>query len=251
MEKKIGLFSRENLSTRKNQYTDFEPEVDQETIIEQLKFAEQLFPQNLFVLCPVSHRTIRYVSRSCNSIVGFTDDEITQKSMEEFLHLIHPDDLQGFMKCLDFIESKEPLDPLQHRILVYYRIRHKSGHYLSICDEKLALKTSTGKYVYMSILRDISNEIKFNTVHVDILKQNKNGYSKIYSYKPQSGTFTITPRQSDVILMTERGFSNKEIAEKLHVSISTVKNHKQAVFRKVNVRTSVELASVMREQSAA
>jgi DNA-binding NarL/FixJ family response regulator len=54
----------------------------------------------------------------------------------------------------------------------------------------------------------------------------------------------MTPRQNDIICLTQKGLSNKEIAEYLHVSVSTVKNHKQVVFRKANVKSSLELASV-------
>jgi DNA-binding NarL/FixJ family response regulator len=44
-----------------------------------------------------------------------------------------------------------------------------------------------------------------------------------------------------------KGFSNQEIADQLSVSVYTVKNHKQMLFRKANVKSSIELANYVRQ----
>jgi PAS domain S-box-containing protein len=248
------LFSIKTMISAGSQYDFYKAETATKSIIEALSFAEQLFPGNLFIVCPKSHpkfslvdSCIQYASASCKSILGYTREEIESKTIRDFLDLIHPEDLQGFLKSLNFIEEKEPLDPTQHRVFIYYRMKNKQGEYVYISDEKFAMKNDAGNYVYLAMIKDIGHEQKFTSVKADILKHGKNGYVKIYSYRPQSSTSDMTPRQNDIIYLTQKGLSNKEIAEHLHVSVSTVKNHKQVVFRKANVKTSLELVSVTQQ----
>src|SRR6266508_710489 len=45
----------------------------------------------------------------------------------------------------------------------------------------------------------------------------------------------LTSRQLEIIGLVEVGLSNKEIAQLLHIELSTVKNHLRAVFEKLDV----------------
>jgi DNA-binding CsgD family transcriptional regulator len=51
----------------------------------------------------------------------------------------------------------------------------------------------------------------------------------------------ITDRELEVVKLLAVGYSNKEIAEILYLSVRTVKNHVGNVFRKVDIETRVEL----------
>ena len=62
---------------------------------------------------------------------------------------------------------------------------------------------------------------------------------KVYTFDSRHTDHSITPRQNEIIKLIIKGFSTQEIADRLHVSVNTVKNHKQALFRKVNVKSSV------------
>ena len=65
--------------------------------------------------------------------------------------------------------------------------------------------------------------------------------------------FKLTPRQTDVLGLLLRGYSNKLIARELDLSVETVKDHVAAVLRAlgVNSRTQAVLAvSQMSSQGA-
>lgn len=53
----------------------------------------------------------------------------------------------------------------------------------------------------------------------------------------------LSAREIDVLLLVERGLQNKEIADKLFVSVNTVKRHLDNMFYKLNVSSRTKLIS--------
>jgi PAS domain S-box-containing protein len=56
----------------------------------------------------------------------------------------------------------------------------------------------------------------------------------------------LTPRQSEVVRLLEHGRSTEQIAEELHLSIETVRNHIRAILRALGVHSRLEAVSVVR-----
>ena len=52
----------------------------------------------------------------------------------------------------------------------------------------------------------------------------------------------LTYREKEVSTLANRGFSNKQIAEQLHITVATAKNHIHNVLRKLHVHTRRDLA---------
>lgn len=59
-------------------------------------------------------------------------------------------------------------------------------------------------------------------------------------------TYGVTPREQQVILLIQAGKTNQEIADELFISVATVKDHNNNLFRKCSVRNRVELANLFR-----
>ncbi len=53
----------------------------------------------------------------------------------------------------------------------------------------------------------------------------------------------LTVREIEIIRSCREGLSNAQIAERLHISLSTVKNHKQNIFSKLDVVSTQEMLS--------
>jgi DNA-binding CsgD family transcriptional regulator len=61
--------------------------------------------------------------------------------------------------------------------------------------------------------------------------------------RPGHGWESLTPTETRVVELVASGLPNKEIAEKLFVSLATVKTHLVHVYTKLDVRTRTELAA--------
>ena len=58
----------------------------------------------------------------------------------------------------------------------------------------------------------------------------------------------LTPRQSEVLRLLEHGRSAEQIAEELHLSVETVRNHVRAMFRALDVHSRLEAVAVARRE---
>jgi DNA-binding NarL/FixJ family response regulator len=59
----------------------------------------------------------------------------------------------------------------------------------------------------------------------------------------------LTNRRRQVATLVLRGLSNREIAEKLGLTVGTVKVHLHAMYEKLDVRSRTELASALTARS--
>lgn len=60
--------------------------------------------------------------------------------------------------------------------------------------------------------------------------------------------FEVSPRESEIIREICSGLSNKEISEKLFISLQTVKDHTHRIYIKTNVKSRVQLITLVKEE---
>jgi predicted ATPase/DNA-binding CsgD family transcriptional regulator len=61
--------------------------------------------------------------------------------------------------------------------------------------------------------------------------------------RPSSGWASLTPTETQVVELVTRGAPNKEIAERLYMSVATVKSHLTHVYGKLGIGNRAELAA--------
>jgi DNA-binding NarL/FixJ family response regulator len=59
---------------------------------------------------------------------------------------------------------------------------------------------------------------------------------------PRQPLSPLTTREEEILLVVARGLTNAEVAQELHVSLSTVKTHVTSLMNKLGSRNRVELA---------
>ena len=65
----------------------------------------------------------------------------------------------------------------------------------------------------------------------------------------QSRLLELTERERDVMRLVVEGLPNKLIADQLDISVRTVEVHRARVFDKMEVKSAVELANLMRQMA--
>jgi DNA-binding NarL/FixJ family response regulator len=66
------------------------------------------------------------------------------------------------------------------------------------------------------------------------------------SDEPHVVAARLTPRESEIVLLIERGMSNKEIARHLTIQLATVKNHVHNILEKLAVRDRADAVRATR-----
>jgi len=70
---------------------------------------------------------------------------------------------------------------------------------------------------------------------------------KDLSFEDFCKKFEVSPRETDIVREICNGLSNKEISEKLFISLQTVKDHTHRIYIKTNVRSRVQLITLVKE----
>lgn len=221
-------------------------ENDHSKIIESMTFVERLFPKVVLFLCPAVHRQLEYISDTCQDILGISKEYLKAESVGGFIKLIHPDDIRGFSQCVEYMVSKKIDLCDDYRILVYYRLKTSSDEYVYVEEERIAIRNDAGRFVHLSMVKNITHEESFSGTRLKILKRVRDKYLLIHEYAPKTEGNELTSRQRDIIQLVLMGLSNQEIADRLSLSIYTIKNHKQALFKKFGIGTSLELTSLVK-----
>jgi DNA-binding NarL/FixJ family response regulator len=62
--------------------------------------------------------------------------------------------------------------------------------------------------------------------------------------RSRDATIHLTSREEEVLVLLSRGFSNKEIADQISVSIETVRSHLKRIYEKMHVRSRTEAVAL-------
>jgi len=68
--------------------------------------------------------------------------------------------------------------------------------------------------------------------------------ARIDYHPPPIPQFDLTPRQTEVLRLLERGRSTDEIASQLHLSRDTVRNHVRGLLRSLGVKSRLEAVAL-------
>jgi DNA-binding CsgD family transcriptional regulator len=71
--------------------------------------------------------------------------------------------------------------------------------------------------------------------------------SKDLSFEDFCKKFEVSPRETDIVRQICNGLSNKEISDKLFISLQTVKDHTHRIYIKTNVKSRVQLINLVKE----
>ncbi len=228
-------------------------------IAEYLDSLQQKLSDRKVVTTPVSHiENYPIALGQCFYLLDFQSKKVTfQKGIKEFLgyepheftfdlvsSFFHPEDadmVARLMRATLMFASENNVSK-DVAFFLTYRIRKKNGDYIKVFRQSTTYDLDEeGKIISnLSLLSDISFLNTANKVEwkFDAPGLDKEEFRK-YVTKEYKGFFS--ERETEIILLVDKGWSSKQIAEKLYLSKHTVDTHRRKILNKAHCKNAVEL----------
>lgn len=136
-------------------------------------------------------------------------------------------------------------------------LQQMSRHREAICSFEVDYQTESGaslrtgvsimvvpgprasQYTLIHLLRptrtDTTRELARSTTGLLVLDQ---------VGQPPSADYSLTPREIEILGTLAQGWSTNEIADRLFISVTTVRNHVQSILQKLHVHSRLEAVSL-------
>ena len=153
------------------------------------------------------------------------------------------------MKQVSIVSQLDRIDRMEEKLAAYnpdiliinpLLIAYDTNeHFLKICRDfsnviPVALVTS---YVDAGILKQFKDVIEINDSKQKVVAKIFNLLSdnKLTQDKPES--VELSNRETDVLVALVKGLTNKEISDKLYISVHTVITHRKNIVRKTGIKS--------------
>ncbi len=148
-----------------------------------------------------------------------------------------------FLKCLMYGTENQKKKPDCKIIMIEdVHLSPKELHSLVIASHisGILYKNTDKKHFKKALLRVLSGELWFKRETFESL------FSKTKEIIESRVIFRklLTPAETRVVDLVCKGFKNKEVAEKLFVSESTVKSHLNNIYKKLNINNRMQLMNL-------
>lgn len=226
----------------------FEEEPDYAKLKEQIKILDTIAEMHKLNICVIDFYKHNYFYVGENHFFFekyrySKDDMIDEGAVDKFMHEQDRDN-QLRMKDAAFSFFMELDSPRQKQLKLYstHRLRDKDGNVFLLSNQHKPFLFDDNGNIWMIIS---TTSISTKNHHIEAYIEDTVTRDR-YIYNARRNKFILTEKlkltskELDVLRLTIRGFTAKEIAEELHVSSNTVKFHKKNIISKMNAQNMSE-----------
>jgi len=226
--------------------------LDARTLVDYLKNAHDYFLD--YILPDIRHRLISAISTGATGDVALVILKFYDDYVDEVRHHMEYENTHVFHYVSDLLEGK--------RTDGFSIGDFKENHYPIAAKLKEIKEILICHYVTDKARVDMFNTLLFDIVVCErdliahcrvedelfvptILELEKNVMcssgernDRPISELDDNGDIMLTPRERDIVVCIAKGLSNKEIADKLFLSIHTVATHRRNICAKLNIHSA-------------
>jgi len=164
-----------------------------------------------------------------NKKMGYTTNDLKDITSKKFLALFHPTSMKQFMQRMQYYEEET------EAIKTVYQVKTKSENwiYLLVCS-RIYKRNPDGSIKYL-----LGYALEVDTYELT------RHLRKIKSLDAKCGNISLlnklSNREMNVIHLIAKGLTDKEIAEKLKISIHTTKTHRKRIISKLGLKNTAAL----------
>ena len=189
---------------------------------------------------------MEYTNESIEKLIGYNKTEFT---LEKFLSIIHPDDIQNYLNfeatITQFWKELPPEKVFKYKTRYDFRIICKDGTVKRLLQQVAVIQSDDTGAVLRTfvIFTDITDLKQSNNMVLSIIGlEGEPSYiditpvSELIPYKS-----ILTKREIEVFKLLIEECQTAEIAEKLGISPHTVASHRKNIFKKTDTNSVLQL----------
>jgi DNA-binding CsgD family transcriptional regulator len=190
------------------------------------------------------------IHHHCQNLPSCFRNGLVQESPDFHELIFHPEDRQlwcemAFPDIVRFISAETITESPDYRVIFNHRYIRKDGGVSQFMHEGAVLFKDNNQMpvIDLKVFTEIADIKPDETMILTIFRYSaEHGYRKIFSkiYRAEAIS-CLSERELEVVKLCHEGMSSKMIAEKLNLSIHTVKNHKRNCMAKTNTHNITEL----------
>lgn len=219
--------------------------------LESLKAFARLSNQSIYVI-DYEKKGFEFVSDNPLLLCGLEPKDLMEMGYEFYLKHVVPEDLELLLKInqigFDLYETLPVEDRLDYSISYDFRLKNSYNNSILI-NQKLTplFLNEEGKVWKALCLVSLSNESTSGNIRVY-----KGVNELIHEYDLESDFWkspeevVLTSREKELLQLSVRGYSVKQIADKMSVSSNTVKYHRKNLFEKLDAGNISEAITIAR-----
>lgn len=228
-----------------NQQIEKIEDVQITSMVDILTALSGIVPKSIYFVDYV-RKEFLYISSNPLFLCGYTVKEVKSFGFDYYQKVVPKEDLQMLLdasKSAGIFYYKLPINlRVYFCIHADFGLRHRNGQTILINHKMIPLKISKKGGVLLALcIVNLSNSKQAGSIYIQMLKEPLK-YNYCYHKKkfiPQPSE-TLSEREKQVLALAVKGYSAKDIASELCISVSTVKHHKKNIFHKCNVNNMSE-----------
>jgi DNA-binding CsgD family transcriptional regulator len=204
-----------------------------------------------FIILDLKNKDLRFKDNSFERLTGYDNQYFHKNGLEKLLELLPWSNLMGVVKTLVEVRTKvknayESNDLDDILINYYHQIVDSKGGKKNVLTQisKLVNVDNQSPLIVLTC-HDLSHLIRSTKLKLYVFSRKENRI--VEAIEPKEYRNVLTTKESEIFGLLRDGYMEKEIADELCISISTVKNHKQNVFKKLNVNRTIEALKALKD----
>lgn len=207
------------------------------------------FTEQIFLI--LNHQTFRYeyVSDNVQAVTGYQKEFILKDGLLFLQHRLHPEDVSKleriFALATNQFKKLSEKEVLSSCLSYDYRMRMADNEYHRFLQHSLPINCVKPGNIHHALIiaMDISAYKKQNYCAYKLEVHDKDKSTVLLEgIEGELPSTNLTTREKEIIKLIASGFEEKQMADKLSISLQTVKSHKKNLIRKTGMKNSAELA---------
>jgi DNA-binding CsgD family transcriptional regulator len=217
-------------------------------VLTTLEAFSHLIYQSLYII-DYYNKNFLYVSENPLFLCGHSPDEVKEMGYNFYLEHVPADEVEMLLEInlagFDFCAPLSVEEKKNYTISYDFHLLHEKRK--TLINHKLTplLLTDDGS-VWLAVSAVSLSSYK-EAGHIEMRKKGATDYwcYSLERHKWQKvDVQMLNNRESDILLLSARGYTMAEIADRLCMSINTVKFHKTKIFDRLNVNSIAEALAV-------